>query len=135
MNRFSPSSKGLTISLWVVQLLLAGSLVWAVFMKTAQPVDQLAALWPWTAQVPRSFVYLTALFDSLGALGLILPTLFNIRPRLTSWAALGLVGLMIGAIIFHVSRGEASLIGINIGFIVLAFFVAWGRALPGQMTA
>jgi hypothetical protein len=35
---------------------------------------------------------------------------------------------MISAAVFHISRGEASLIGMNIFFLLLAAFVAWGRS-------
>ncbi|RYF46110.1 MAG: DoxX family protein, partial [Cytophagaceae bacterium] len=114
MNVTLRSPKFTHISLWIIQLVLAGSLGWSVAMKLFQPINKLAAMWPWTAQVPYALVKWTALVDLFGALGLILPTLLNIRPQLTSFTALAVIGLMICAIIFHVSRGEASLIGVNI---------------------
>ena len=36
--------------------------------------------------------------------------------------------IVISASVFHISRGEASLIGMNIFFLLLAAFVAWGRS-------
>ena len=127
MNVTHRAPKFTNITLWIIQLVLAGSLIWSVAMKLFQPINKLAATWPWTAQVPYALVKWTALVDLLGALGLVLPTLLNIRPQLTSFTAFGVIGLMISAIIFHVSRGEASLIGVNIVFICLAAYVAWGR--------
>lgn len=69
----------------------------------------------------------TGIVDWLAAAGLILPGLLNIKPRLSTIAAVGVVLLMICAGIFHISRGEASQIGVNIIFALLAAFVAWGR--------
>ena len=70
---------------------------------------------------------ITGLFDLLAALGLVLPGVLRKRPELTVYAAYGTILLMIAASVFHVSRGEASLIGINIFFLALAVFIAWGR--------
>jgi len=82
---------------------------------------------PWTGQVPELVVRLLGIIDLLGAIGLILPALLRIKPQLTFWAALGIIALMICAIIFHVSRGEVSVIGINVFSIIIAGFIAWGR--------
>ncbi|WP_420153741.1 DoxX family protein [Siphonobacter sp.] len=117
----------LHVTLWLVQLLLATSLLWAASMKLFQTLDTLATMWPWTAQVPRSLVTLTGLVDVLGALGLVLPMLLHVKPVLTPLAAMGVVVLMMTASIFHIARGEASLIGVNCIFAVLAALVAWGR--------
>lgn len=126
VNQQKPS-KGIHIALWVAQVLLAVSLVWASYMKLFQPVEKLSAMWPWTGQVPVAVVKLTGMVDLLAALGLILPLLFRIQPKLTPIAAVGIIVLMLCAGIFHIMRGEASLIGVNIFFAVLAAFIAWGR--------
>jgi uncharacterized membrane protein YphA (DoxX/SURF4 family) len=120
-------SKALNISLWVAQILLAASLIWAASLKLFQPTDKLAQMWPWVAQVPNALVKFTGLIDLLGGLGLILPGLLRIQPKLTYIAALCIVALMVVAGIFHISRGEASQIGANIAFAALALFIAWGR--------
>ena len=69
----------------------------------------------------------TGIVEILGALGIILPATLRIQPKLTIFAAYGIIALMISASIFHISRGEASLIGMNIFLLLLAVFVAWGR--------
>lgn len=120
-------SKALHIILWIAQIILAAILIWAAVTKWFTPAGKLAAMWPWTGQTSRTFVQFTGLVDLLGGLGLILPGLLHIQPKLTPTAAIGVVLLMVCAIVFHVSRGEASLIGINIVFAVLAAFIAWGR--------
>jgi hypothetical protein len=38
-----------------------------------------------------------------------------------------LAAVMVMAAIFHLTRGEYEAIGVNIGFALLAAFVAWGR--------
>ncbi|QMW04662.1 DoxX family protein [Spirosoma foliorum] len=120
-------SKALHISLWIIQVILAATFIWAAAMKLFQPIDQLANMWPWVGQIPVAFVKFTGLVDLLGAVGLILPAWLRIKPQLTPIAALGTVVLMICASIFHITRGEASVIGVNIVFAVLAAFIAWGR--------
>lgn len=46
---------------------------------------------------------------------------------------MGIVGLMVCASIFHITRGEASLIGVNIIFAVIAGFIAWGRLVKARI--
>jgi len=119
-------SKALNITLWVAQLLLASSMVWAASMKLLQP-EKVAAMWPWAGQVSPALVKFTGIVDLLGGLGLVLPILLNIKPKLTPIAAICVIVLMVCASIFHVVRGEASQIGVNIVFASIAAFIAWGR--------
>lgn len=113
--------------LWITQVVVAASLVWAAVLKIIQPVETLAQLWPWTGQVPVALVKFTGVVDLLGAMGLILPAWLRIRPGLTPLAAMGILVLMVCASIFHLARGEASVIGVNAVFAGMAAFVAWGR--------
>ena len=116
----------MNIALWTAQVLLATTFAWAAGMKLFQSPEKLAEMWPWTAGNP-TLVKVTAIFDLLAGLGLVLPGLLRLSNKVTVLAAFGTIALMIAAIVFHVSRGEASLIGINVFFAVLAGFVAWGR--------
>lgn len=120
--------------LWLVQVLLSATLLWAASQKLFLPASQLARMWPWTAD-HTELVKLTGVLDGLAGLGLVLPALLRLYPMLTAYAALGTVALMVAAIIFHVSRNEASLIGINIIFALLALFVAWGRLTKAPIRA
>jgi len=56
-----------------------------------------------------------------------LPALTRIQPRLTPLAALGLVLVMAGAVVWHLGRGETASILMNVVLAVLAGFVAYGR--------
>jgi len=120
-------SKGLAIGLWIAQGLLAITFVGTAIWKVATPIPKLATMIPWAGQVPPAFLYTTAFFDGLGGLGIILPTLTRIQPRLAVVAALGCVALMASAIVFHFSRGEAANTPFNFFLAGLSLFVAWGR--------
>lgn len=119
--------KTMNMLLWIAQILLSTSLIWAAGIKLFQPIEQLEIMWPWTGDVSPEFVRFTGVIDLLGALGVILPTLLRFKPVLAPIAAIGIVLLMIAASIFHISRGEGSQIGFNIVFAGIAAFVAYGR--------
>jgi uncharacterized membrane protein len=114
-------------ALWLVQALLALTFAGTGIWKLVTPVSELAAKMPWMGQVSPGFLYLTAAFDLLGGLGLLLPSLTRIKPGLTALAALGCACLMLGAALFHVSRGEAASTPFNFVMMALSLFVAWGR--------
>jgi hypothetical protein len=118
----------MTIGLWIVQALLALTFAGTGIWKLVTPVPDLAAKMPWMGQVSPGLLYTTAVFDLLGGLGVLLPSLTRIRPRLTVAAALGCVALQASAIVFHVSRGEAAKTPFNVLLVALALFVAWGRS-------
>jgi hypothetical protein len=126
MTSQQKSSKVKNISLWVAQIILSVLMLMGTVMKF-MPIEKISAMMPWTGQLPAIVVRLLGLIDLLGAIGLILPALLNIKPQLTVWAAIGIILLMLCAIVFHVSRGEASVIGFNILIVALALFIAWGR--------
>jgi hypothetical protein len=77
--------------------------------------------------VPAPFVRFIGVAEILGAIGLILPALTGILPWLTVAAAIGLAIVMASAIIFHLMRGEANHIAVNVVFLALLLFVVYGR--------
>jgi hypothetical protein len=119
--------KGVTIALWTTQVLLCllfgGTGVW----KLTTPIPALAAKFPWMGQVSPAFLHLTAVFDLLGGVGILLPTVTRVRPGLTALAALGCALMQICAIAFHISRGEAANTPFNFVLVALSLFVFWGR--------
>ncbi len=123
MKETSKASKPLNITLWIVQWFLALIFTWAGLMKITSP-EQLP--FPWIKD-HGDLVMLAGIVDLLGGIGIILPAPLKVQPRLTVFAAYGIVLLMIVASIFHISRGEAKDIGFNIFMLLLAGFVAWGR--------
>lgn len=113
----------LHVFLWLFQVLLAVTFIWAGGMKLFQPNE---LPWPWIKANPGLTV-VSGIFDLLAAIGLILPSLLRIQPKMTVYAALGTIALMITASIFHISRGEGNQIGFNIFVLFAAVFIAWGR--------
>jgi hypothetical protein len=113
--------------LWVVQGLLALVYLLAGTMKTTLPIAALTARWGWPGTVPPALIRFIGAAELAGALGLILPAAARVLPRLTPTAAVGLVVLQLLAMLFHLSRGQASVLPINLTLAALAAFVAWGR--------
>lgn len=112
--------------LWICQALLAAGFLAGAYLKLTYSISDLTEMWLWTGEHPR-LVRITGVLDLLTGIGLVLPGLLKIRPKLIVWAAVSTVLMMLGAIVFHVSRGEGSDIGINIAYLLLAVFIAWGR--------
>lgn len=127
-------SKGLNIALWVGQGLISLTLIWAGYAKLFQPIEETAKMLPWALDNPGLLKF-TGIIDLLGGIAIVLPAALKIQPKLTVFAAYGTIALMIAASVFHISRGEASLIGMNIFFLVLAGFIAWGRTKKAPILA
>jgi hypothetical protein len=119
--------KGWNIALWVVQILLALFFGMAGFMKTTQPIPELAEKMVWPGVVPAALVRFIGLSELAAALGLILPAVTRIKPVLTPLAGAGLAVIMVLAAIFHAARGEFGALPTNVVLGALAAFVAWGR--------
>ena len=116
------------IALWIVQILLALAFGASGLLKLTLGAEELIAngmLWVETTGIV--IARLAGAGELLGAVGLILPAALRIQPRLTGYAALGLVAVMIGAVATHVIRGEYAFIVMNVVLGLLAAFVTWGR--------
>lgn len=127
ISHAAQSRPALRATLWVAQILLAVAFGAAGAMKLTQPLADLAGTMAWTAAVPGALVRFIGAAELAGALGLVLPSLTRIQPRLTALAALGLVVVMALATAFHLSRGEGEMVAPNLVLGALAAFVAWGR--------
>ena len=121
------SSKILNIALWVAQALLAAAYGLFGWMKATQPLAQLSVMMKWIPDFPPLFVRGLGVVEVLGAIGLILPALTRIAPRLTFVAACCIVAHQLCAITLHVMRHDVGGLGLNAVLIGLALFVAWGR--------
>jgi putative oxidoreductase len=119
--------KALHITLWVAQIILGGMFIIAGIMKSSQPIIDLSQTVPWAADVPVALVRFIGLSELLGGIGLILPSLLKIKPILTPVAAIGILIIMVFALLYHISKGETDVIGINIVLGMIAAFIAWGR--------
>ena len=130
------SRGGWNIGLWVAQLLLALFYFYAGFNKVSQPIEALAAMnMGFVLFVPEWLTRFIGVAELLGAIGLILPALTRIMPRLTPLAALGLSAIQVLAILLHASRGEFAVLPLNAVLIVLSLFVLWGRERKAPIAA
>ena len=129
MTNKQKTSKTINIILWIVQGILALTFIWTGFMKIFQP-EKLP--FPWVKD-SGYLAFITGIIDLLAGIGIVLPALLRIQPKLTIYAAYGIITLMIAASIFHILRGEASSIGFNIFMALLALFIAWARQTKAQI--
>ncbi|WP_126420482.1 DoxX family protein [Asticcacaulis excentricus] len=125
----SPAGKGWNIAIWCAQIALAALYLMAAYMKGLMPISDLAAMGLlWTSTAPVFLVRGIAFVEFLGAVGVILPAATRIMPKLTVWAAAGLLAIQALAIPFHLFRGEVGVLGFNLIYVALAVFVLWGRS-------
>jgi uncharacterized membrane protein YphA (DoxX/SURF4 family) len=113
----------MTYVLWTIQVLLAALFLFAGVMKLVLPLEKMTGPVP----VPGLFLRFIGVCETLGALGLILPGLFRIRPGLTPLAAAGLVIIMLGATVLNLRGGDLFSTALTVVVGLLAAFVAYGR--------
>jgi len=114
----------MNIVLWVLQVLLAVAFFahGCLFLwPPASVVEQMNAL------LPRWFQLFLGVAEILGAVGLILPGLTRILPWLVTWAAGGIMIVMVSATVLHLARGEMSSAAITLVLLAMATFVAYKR--------
>jgi hypothetical protein len=115
------------VTLWVIQGLLAALFLFAGSMKLVLPIEAMAG----PVELPGWFLRFIGVAEVAGAIGLIVPWLTRIQPRLTPLAAGGLVVIMCGATAITASGGPAAA-AVPFAVGVLAATVAYGRWQPAQ---
>ncbi|EST25365.1 DoxX family protein [Streptomyces roseochromogenus] len=123
----------MNLALWIVTGLLAVAYLLGGGAKVVMTKERLAAFGPssrWVDDFSDGGVKAIGAVEILAAVGLVLPAALDIAPVLVPSAALGLVILMIGAAITRLRRHEIKLMAVDVFYIVLAAFVAWGRFGP-----
>lgn len=81
----------------------------------------------WYAAVPQPLIVFIGVCEVLGGVGLILPAMTGVKPKLTPLAAAGLTLTMILAAGFHIVRGEYALVPANLLLGGGTAFIAVGR--------
>ena len=122
-----PPRKTMHIVLWVIQILLAAAYAMAGYQKAFLPLDVAAVTITWIPDVAPWFVRFIGISEFLAAFGLILPGVTGIGRQLTALTAAGLSVVMASATVFHIMRGEFSVLPMVLAFFSLAAFVAYGR--------
>jgi DoxX-like family len=126
----------LNLNLWIAAGLLAAVFLVSSSAKLFVPKDKLATvpLGGWTGDASVGFVKALGALELLAAVGLVLPAALDIAPVLVPLAAVGAGLLMVGAMITHLRRHEAVGVVLNLVYLALAGFVAWGRFGPESFT-
>lgn len=126
----------MNIVLWTLQVLLAAVFVWHGWLMISPPTEMVPIL---NAQFATWFRLFIGVAELMAAVGLILPGLTRILPRLTTLAAAGLMIVMASATVYHLTRGEvASAITGFVLFLIITFvaYMRWQvRPLPSRQPA
>jgi hypothetical protein len=136
----SIAMKAFHVLLWSLQVL------WGVFFSFTGFGKILAydpAVWnhmlhqvAWFSAVPQGLFVFIGACEFLGGIGLILPAMTGVKPKLTPFAAIGLTLVMILAAIFHMVRGEYSFfVPLNLVLGGVAAFIAYGRLMAVPIAA
>jgi putative oxidoreductase len=106
---------------WTMQILLA-----LVFLAHGAmmlfPPAEIAKLM--NQELPRWFQVFIGISEVLAAIGLTLPAMTGVQPWLVSWAAGGIMIVMVSATVFHLTRREYSSAATTLVLLAMATAVA-----------
>lgn len=122
----------MNLALWIAAGLLAVVALTGGVSKAFVPRAKLAAApgGEWTATAGAGFVKTLGALELLAAAGLLLPAVTGVAPVLVPVTATCWVALMIGAMLTHLRHGDARFVALNLLYLALAVFIAWGRFGP-----
>jgi len=109
--------------LWTIQAIVAALFLFAGGMKLVLPIEAMTK----EILLPGWFLRFIGVAEILGAVGLVLPWLLDIKRALTPLAACGLIMIMSGATVITFQTGglRAAVTPFIVG--ILLFLVAGGR--------
>jgi len=110
--------------LWILQVLLAVAFFAHGWMMLFPPPEIAMQI---NASLPRWFSLFIGVSEVLAAVGLTLPGLTGVQPQVVTWAAVGVMIVMVSATVYHVARGEISAALITLMLLAIATFVAYMR--------
>jgi uncharacterized membrane protein YphA (DoxX/SURF4 family) len=122
----------MNVILWILQVLLAVVYVlhgWLYVTLSPATEERMRQRQPDAKPLglPNWFRMFIGVSEFLAAAGLILPGITGILPWLTPLAVAGLMIVMAGAIVFHLSRQETPNLIASIVLFILVTFVAYMR--------
>lgn len=127
-SRLSSSvNRYLFVGLWLAQIIVALVFAASGLTKVFIPIAELTRMMTWPGDYPLAFVRTLGLVDLAGAVGMLLPSLTRVYPQLAVLAAGCCTLLQILAIGFHASRGEFSVLPLNLALLPMCILVLWGR--------
>jgi DoxX-like protein len=127
----------MNLALWAAAGLLAAVALAGGISKTFVPRTKLSGTHggEWTKDVNSGLIKALGGLEILAAVGLILPATAGVVPVLVPVTAVCWVLLMVGAMITHGRLGQYKLVMLNVAYLALALFIAWGRFGPAYFTA
>jgi uncharacterized membrane protein YphA (DoxX/SURF4 family) len=119
----------MNIVIWILQVLLALAFFAHGLLFLNPPAEMVEQM---NASLPRWFQLFLGVAEVLAAVGLIVPGATRVMPWLVTWAAAGIMIVMVSATVWHVARSEFSSAAITLLLLVMAAFVGYMRhgALP-----
>jgi uncharacterized membrane protein YphA (DoxX/SURF4 family) len=114
----------------VIQVLLGLAFMLFGFMKLSTPYETMIATegMMWASDFSPTLIKIIGGLELAGGIGTILPLLLKRMYVLVPLAALGFIGLMLGAAVTHFNRGENEAIATNVILIVLSLLVfSWRK--------
>jgi uncharacterized membrane protein len=114
----------MNIVLWLLQVLLAIAFFAHGLLLLSPPANLVEQM---NASLPRWFQLFLGVAEVLAAVGLTLPGVTRVLPWLVTWAAAGIMVVMVSATTYHVARNEMSSAAITFALLVMATFVAYAR--------
>jgi uncharacterized membrane protein YphA (DoxX/SURF4 family) len=115
----------MSVILWILQVLLALLFIFAGVMKFVMPVEEMNRQAP--VVLPGLFLHFIGLCEILGGLGLVLPSLLRIQPRLTPLAAVGLAIITAGATVITLTGPMKTAAAYPFIICLLCISVIYGR--------
>jgi hypothetical protein len=136
----SLATKAFNVLLWTLQVLWG---VFFCFTGFGKVLCYDPAVWNrqlhqvgWFSAVPQGLFVFIGACEGLGGIGLMLPSMTGVKPKLTPFAGIGLTLIMILAAIFHIVRGEYSFfLSVNLVLGGVAAFIAYGRLMAMPIPA
>ncbi|ROS75450.1 DoxX-like protein [Cellulomonas sp. PhB143] len=113
------------VAYWILAVLLCVFYLYAGGKKLTQSRDRLRPMMGWVDDLPLGLTRTIGALEVLGAIGLVLPPLVGVLPRLAVAAAVGFALLQVAAATLHLSRGERQDVWLNVVLLVLAAAAAW----------
>jgi hypothetical protein len=114
----------MNIVLWILQVLLAAAFLAHGLLLLAPPPEIATKM---NAELPRWFWVFLGVAEVLAAVGITLPGLTRVMPWLVSWAAIGIMFVMVSATISHLVRSEFTSALITLLLLAMATCVAYMR--------
>jgi uncharacterized membrane protein YphA (DoxX/SURF4 family) len=115
----------MSVILWILQVLLALLFIFAGVMKFVMSVEEMNA--HATVALPGLLLHFIGVCEVLGGIGVILPSVLRIKPRLTPLAAVGLAIITAGATVLNLMGPMRAMAAYPFAVCLLCLFVAYGR--------